>query len=213
MAMRQLMRQLWTGIAAATVAGLLSAVITRLLMRAVTHLLNGIPQFSLGGSAFIALQDRADPSSRAMARSGRCLELASLEWVDWYNNQRLFEAIRDIPPVEAEATTTAQPNHLETCRWQNQPPLDPGFLCVCQAADCAVVESGVAGSGSDLSEELVVGVEPAALDVRAAPDCPPGSVADVHSSRIICRQTWSASRRLRQRIASLWVFPAAILVP
>ena len=55
MAMRQLMRQLWTGIAAATVAGLLSAVITRLLMRAVAHLVNGIPQFSLGGSAFIAL--------------------------------------------------------------------------------------------------------------------------------------------------------------
>jgi hypothetical protein len=51
MAMRQLMRQLWTGIAAATVAGLLSAVI----MRAVAHLVNGIPQFSLGGSAFIAL--------------------------------------------------------------------------------------------------------------------------------------------------------------
>jgi hypothetical protein len=63
-----------------------------------------------------------------------------------------------------------------------------------------------------LSEELVVGVEPDALDVRAAPDCPPESVADVPSSRIICRQTWSASRRFRQRIASLWVFPAAILV-
>jgi hypothetical protein len=55
MAMRQLMRQLWTGIAAATVAGLLSAVITRLLMRTVAHLVNGIPQFSLAGSAFIAL--------------------------------------------------------------------------------------------------------------------------------------------------------------
>jgi hypothetical protein len=41
MAMRQLVRQLWTGIAAATVAGLLSAVITRLLMRAVAHLVNG----------------------------------------------------------------------------------------------------------------------------------------------------------------------------
>ena len=68
-------------------------------------------------------------------------------------------------------------------------------LSVCQAADCGVVESGVAGSGSDLSEELVVGVEPAALDVRAAPDCPPESVVDVLSLRIICRQTWSASRR------------------
>jgi hypothetical protein len=55
MAMRQLVRQLWTGVAAATVAGLLSAVITRLLMRAVAHIVNGIPQFSLGGSAFIAL--------------------------------------------------------------------------------------------------------------------------------------------------------------
>jgi hypothetical protein len=55
MAMGQLVRQLWTGVAAATVAGLLSAVITRLLMRAVAHLVNGIPQFSLGGSALIAL--------------------------------------------------------------------------------------------------------------------------------------------------------------
>jgi hypothetical protein len=55
MAMPQLMRQLWTGIAAATVAGLLSAVITRRLMHAVAHLVNGIPQVSLGCSAFIAL--------------------------------------------------------------------------------------------------------------------------------------------------------------
>ena len=54
-AVRQLVRQLWTGVAAATVAGLLRAVITRLLMRAVAHIVNGIPQFSLGGSAFIAL--------------------------------------------------------------------------------------------------------------------------------------------------------------
>jgi len=26
-----------------------------------------------------------------------------LERVDWYNNRRLFEAIGDIPPAEAEA--------------------------------------------------------------------------------------------------------------
>lgn len=31
-----------------------------------------------------------------------------------------------------------------------------------------------AGPGSDLSEELVLGVEPAALDVRVAPECPLG---------------------------------------
>ena len=51
-----------------------------------------------------------------------------------------------------------------------------------------------------------------ALDVRAAPACPPGPVAEPRSSRIICRQMWSASRRLRQRMASLWILPAAILV-
>jgi putative transposase len=37
------------------------------------------------------------------------IELATLEWVDWYNNQRLFGAIGDIPPVEADG--------------KNQPPL------------------------------------------------------------------------------------------
>jgi DDE superfamily endonuclease len=39
-----------------------------------------------------------------------------------------------------------------------------------------LVGSVLAGSGSDLSEELVVGVEPAALDVVVAPGCPPGPV-------------------------------------
>ena len=36
------------------------------------------------------------------------VELATMEWVDWYNNRRLFEAIGDIPPAEAEA------NHYRT---------------------------------------------------------------------------------------------------
>jgi hypothetical protein len=43
-----------------------------------------------------------------------------MEWVDWYNNRRLFEAIGDIPPTESEATTTAQQrHHLKNYRWQN----------------------------------------------------------------------------------------------
>jgi hypothetical protein len=41
-----------------------------------------------------------------------------------------------------------------------------------------VVELVVAGSGSDSSEELVVGVEPAALDCRVAPSCPPEPVVN-----------------------------------
>jgi putative transposase len=36
-------------------------------------------------------------------RGPDAVEIATLEWVDWFNNQRLFEAIGDIPPAEAEA--------------------------------------------------------------------------------------------------------------
>jgi putative transposase len=32
------------------------------------------------------------------------VEIATLEWVDWFNNRRLLEPIGDIPPAEAEAT-------------------------------------------------------------------------------------------------------------
>ncbi|QPM89401.1 IS3 family transposase ISDsh1 [Pseudooceanicola algae] len=31
------------------------------------------------------------------------IEMATLEWVDWFNNRRLLEPIGNIPPVEAEA--------------------------------------------------------------------------------------------------------------
>ncbi|MEO1934620.1 MAG: IS3 family transposase, partial [Myxococcales bacterium] len=31
------------------------------------------------------------------------VEFAVLEWVDWFNNQRLLEPIGDIPPAEFEA--------------------------------------------------------------------------------------------------------------
>jgi putative transposase len=32
------------------------------------------------------------------------LELATLEWVDWYNHRRLHSACDDLPPAEYEAT-------------------------------------------------------------------------------------------------------------
>jgi hypothetical protein len=76
----------------------------------------------------------------------------------------------------------------------------------------AVVELRSAGPGSDLSEELVVGVEPAALDVRVAPECLPGPAAKRCSSASMRRQTRSARRRFKQRIASLWDLPATIFV-
>ena len=41
-------------------------------------------------------------------RSLEAVELATLEWVDWFNNRRLLEPIGNIPPAEAEARFYAQ---------------------------------------------------------------------------------------------------------
>ena len=35
-------------------------------------------------------------------RSFEAVELATLEWVDWFNHRRLLEPIGNIPPAEAE---------------------------------------------------------------------------------------------------------------
>jgi putative transposase len=43
------------------------------------------------------------------------LELATLEWVDWYNHRRLHGALDHLPPVEYEAAytpTTTQATEL-----------------------------------------------------------------------------------------------------
>jgi transposase InsO family protein len=36
------------------------------------------------------------------------ITVATLEWVDWFNNRRLLEPIGNIPPAEAEARYYAQ---------------------------------------------------------------------------------------------------------
>ncbi len=45
-------------------------------------------------------------------RSFEAVEMATLEWVDWFNNRRLLEPIGNIPPAEAEALYYAQTNDL-----------------------------------------------------------------------------------------------------
>ena len=45
-------------------------------------------------------------------RSFEAVELATLEWVDWFNNRRLLEAIGNISPAEAEARYYAQSNEF-----------------------------------------------------------------------------------------------------
>ena len=39
-------------------------------------------------------------------RNLRGRRIRTLEWVDWFNNRRLLEPIGNIPPAEAEQTTT-----------------------------------------------------------------------------------------------------------
>jgi transposase InsO family protein len=36
-------------------------------------------------------------------RNLQAVEMATLEWVDWFNHRRLLEPIGNIPPAEAEA--------------------------------------------------------------------------------------------------------------
>jgi putative transposase len=36
-------------------------------------------------------------------QSFEAVELATLEWVDWFNHRRLLEPIGNIPPAETEA--------------------------------------------------------------------------------------------------------------
>ena len=45
-------------------------------------------------------------------RSFEAVELATLEWVDWFNNRRLLEPIGNIPPAEAEERHYAMLNAL-----------------------------------------------------------------------------------------------------
>jgi len=40
---------------------------------------------------------------RSPWRSLAAVELATLEWVDWFNHRRLLEPIGSVPPAEAEA--------------------------------------------------------------------------------------------------------------
>ena len=37
------------------------------------------------------------------------MELAVLEWVHWFNHDRLHESLGDVPPVEVEAAYHAEP--------------------------------------------------------------------------------------------------------
>ena len=63
-------------------------------------------------------------------RSFEAVELATLEWVDWFNNRRLLEPIGNIPPAEAEERHYAMPRAVRhggvtQTKW---PPTNPGAV-------------------------------------------------------------------------------------
>lgn len=53
-------------------------------------------------------------------RNRDAVEMATLAWVDWYNNHRLFEALGDIPPAEAESAYYATMTPSESPRMAEQ---------------------------------------------------------------------------------------------
>jgi hypothetical protein len=57
--------------------------------------------------------------------------MATLEWVDWYNNRRLFEALGDIPPAEAESAYYATMPPSESPRMAEQTSTDRGGSTRC----------------------------------------------------------------------------------
>lgn len=50
------------------------------------------------------------------------LELATLEWVDWFNHRRLFHQLGRIPPAEFERRHAAQNPSTVTCETHTAEP-------------------------------------------------------------------------------------------
>lgn len=55
---------------------------------------------------------KAEVIHRRSWRNRQDVELAALDWVDWYNHKRLLGSIGNIPPAEAEAAHYQQINRL-----------------------------------------------------------------------------------------------------
>ena len=61
-------------------------------------------------------------------KSREAVELATLEWVSWFNHRRLLSSIGYVPPAEAEAAYCRQlnPNGHPGLTQTNGPPRFPG---------------------------------------------------------------------------------------
>ena len=70
--------------------------------------INGLykPVLSFAEGAEVIWRQRSWPNASAV-------EMATLRWVDWFNNHRLFGPIGHIPPAEAEANYYAATDNLD----------------------------------------------------------------------------------------------------
>lgn len=55
---------------------------------------------------------KAEVIHRQSWKNHEAVELATLDWVDWFNHRRLLEPIGNIPPAEAEAAYYRQPREF-----------------------------------------------------------------------------------------------------
>jgi transposase InsO family protein len=65
---------------------------------------------------------KAEVIHRRSWQSREAVELATLEWVDWFNHRRLLEPIGNMPPAEAEAYRVGPSGMTHT----KEPPEFPG---------------------------------------------------------------------------------------
>ncbi len=75
---------------------------------AMAETINGLykPVLSFVEGAEVIWRQRSWPSASSV-------EMATLRWVDWFNNYRLFGPIGYIPPTEAEANYYADLENLD----------------------------------------------------------------------------------------------------
>ena len=56
------------------------------------------------------------------------LEIATLEWVDWFNNGASSRTSAGFPRPSTRRTTGSHQGRLQPCRWRNQPSTEPGAV-------------------------------------------------------------------------------------
>ncbi|GAB3477268.1 hypothetical protein GCM10027398_32980 [Azotobacter salinestris] len=86
---------------------------------------------------------KAEMIHRRSWQSREAVELATLEWVDWFNHRRLLEPIGNMPPAEAEAFTIDNlPSRPKRHDSHQRASRDPGAVQSCVSKGSFIVADG-----------------------------------------------------------------------